>query len=578
MSFSLTWLPEVLEDAGLRVAEQPGWRSRGRREMGAVKGVMCHHTSGSPHGIMPSLGIITHGRPDLNGPLSQLALGRDGTFFVVAAGRCNHAGAGMWQGFSTGNANFIGIEAENTGLPDDPWPTVQLDAYRRGVAAILGKIGANPVMCCGHKEYALPPGRKDDPSFDMFDFRDRVANIMAGNAPAPVMIPRLDGAGRPTLSRGVRGDLVRQIETRLKLPADGIFGPAVEAAVRQFQRENGLVPDGIIGPRTWASLETTRSGTARPAVTERRATRLAAAVAKPGAVLVSTAGPKAAKPGATAKPGARRGAARLGTARLGTARSGAPRRTPRLARASPLDRITDMAAASALAQINWRDRGQAPVGYIKGMALVYGRVYCKFKAGDAAALDMAQKNTGLNHDALAWYGQVFRHAGMDNSVSGVDTLRHLFVLLIGLGMRESSGRYCEGRDRSAHNVTANKAEAGLFQTSFDARSASPLLPQIYAHYKVNPSGFVDVFKEGIKRCSATDLENFGSGEGKEFQRLSKECPAFAAEFAAVGLRHRRTHWGPIKKQAAQVRRECDELLKEVQAAVDASPALAGALA
>ena len=46
-------------------------------------------------------------------------------------------------------------------------------------------------------------------------------------------------------------------------------------------------------------------------------------------------------------------------------------------------------------------------------------------------------------------------------------LRRLFVLLMGLGMRESSGQYCEGRDRSAHNTSADTAEAGLFQVSFD---------------------------------------------------------------------------------------------------------------
>src|SRR5580700_4344959 len=52
------------------------------------------------------------------GPLAQLGLGRDGTFYVVAAGRCNQAGQGSWQGVTTGNSSFIGIEAENTGLSD----------------------------------------------------------------------------------------------------------------------------------------------------------------------------------------------------------------------------------------------------------------------------------------------------------------------------------------------------------------------------------------------------------------------------------------------------------------------------
>src|SRR3954447_22127715 len=197
MPFSLTWLPEVLEDAGLKVAEQPGWRTRRHGEMGTVRGVMCHHTAGPKNGNMPSLGICTNRRPGLAGPLSQLCLGRDGTWFVVAAGRASHAGAGEWQGITTGNSSFIGVEAENTGLENDhPWPEVQMDAYRRGVAAILKHIGAQPIMAVGHLEYAQPKGRTPDPSFssgnrddriaEMEKFRAAVAAIMGGTAPKPV--------------------------------------------------------------------------------------------------------------------------------------------------------------------------------------------------------------------------------------------------------------------------------------------------------------------------------------------------------------------------------------------------------
>ncbi len=207
MAFALTWLAEVLEDAGLKVAEQPGWRTRGRGDVGTIKGVICHHTAGPPHGIMPSLGIVTNGRPDLAGPLAQLCLGRDGTFFVVAAGRANHAGGGSWQSITTGNSSFIGIEAENTGLTNDPWPAVQIDAYSRGVAAILKKIGANPIMCCGHKEYALPKGRKTDPTFDMSDFRQQLGALVAGTAPPPAVILRVVDTQGPTYAapRRARG-------------------------------------------------------------------------------------------------------------------------------------------------------------------------------------------------------------------------------------------------------------------------------------------------------------------------------------------------------------------------------------
>jgi N-acetyl-anhydromuramyl-L-alanine amidase AmpD len=258
MAFSLTWLSQVLLDAGLRVAEQPGWKTRGRGDVGTTKGVICHHTAGSLAGNMPSLRIVTEGRADLPGPLAQLCLGRDGTFFVVAAGRANHAGRGNWQGLTSGNTNFIGIEAENTGHTSgpkaEPWPAIQMDAYRRGVAAILKTVGANAIMCCGHKEYALPQGRKTDPTFDMDDFRMRVAAIMAGNAPNPSIIPAADETGSPTLRRGDEGDLVEEIQATVGADVTGKFDAVTEAAVRAFQRLKGLVPDGIVGPRTWATL------------------------------------------------------------------------------------------------------------------------------------------------------------------------------------------------------------------------------------------------------------------------------------------------------------------------------------
>jgi len=37
-------------------------------------------------------------------------------------------------------------------------------------------------------------------------------------------------------------------------------------------------------------------------------------------------------------------------------------------------------------------------------------------------------------------------------------------------MRESSGQYCCGRDTSEDNTTADTAEAGLFQMSWNAMS------------------------------------------------------------------------------------------------------------
>ncbi len=96
---------------------------------------------------------------------------------MIAAGKAWHAGKGLWRGISAGNSNLIGIEAENDGI-GEAWPAAQMDAYARGCAAIAKHCGFGPEMVAGHREYALPKGRKRDPSFDMDDFRQRVAGFM----------------------------------------------------------------------------------------------------------------------------------------------------------------------------------------------------------------------------------------------------------------------------------------------------------------------------------------------------------------------------------------------------------------
>ena len=138
-----------------------------------------------------------------------------------------------------------------------------MDAYRRGVAAILKKIGAKPIMACGHKEYALPKGAPQarpqlspppPPPPDMNEFRKAVGDIMARHRAAAEAHPgRRCGWSVRRCGVGRRAPRSKSLQAKIGVSpkADGVFGPGTEAAVRQWQRSKGLVPDGIVGPASW---------------------------------------------------------------------------------------------------------------------------------------------------------------------------------------------------------------------------------------------------------------------------------------------------------------------------------------
>ena len=50
------------------------------------------------------------------------------------------------------------------------------------------------------------------------------------------------------------GGGVRSLQRRIGVPADGVFGPGTEAALKRWQAAHGLVADGVAGPQTRAKL------------------------------------------------------------------------------------------------------------------------------------------------------------------------------------------------------------------------------------------------------------------------------------------------------------------------------------
>ena len=215
MSYRAVWLADVLRAAGCRVVEQPNWKYL-RPEYNllalagsppTLQGVVCHHTASPPTSTLATnLSVVTYGNGVAPGPIAQLMLWRDGTFYVIGAGKANHAGAGGPYGGwipdtsqqSVGNDRLLGIEAVNSGV-GEPWAPQMLDAYETGVAAILRHLNLPASRAITHAEWA--PTRKIDPAgpnggryrytrgmtWNPDDFRAAVARRM--NPPAPVPAP-----------------------------------------------------------------------------------------------------------------------------------------------------------------------------------------------------------------------------------------------------------------------------------------------------------------------------------------------------------------------------------------------------
>jgi len=178
----ITWLADVLRDAGLRVVEVDGWKSRGVAGLTPI-GVMEHHTAGAQGRPTPSLNICINGRAGLPGPLCNVYIGRDLVCYVVASGIANHAGVGGPYGRipkDSGGRYTVGFEIEHAGTAAEAWPPALVDVAARATAAVAARIKAEAKYAgIAHKEWA--PKRKIDPyGWNMAAFRNEVAGLRQG--------------------------------------------------------------------------------------------------------------------------------------------------------------------------------------------------------------------------------------------------------------------------------------------------------------------------------------------------------------------------------------------------------------
>ena len=175
MGIYLTWLVDVLREAGLNVQENQitaGWQNRARSSGGFPEtplGIQWHHTASS---TAPENDLSWQINGCDDAPVGNLLLDRTGTYWPVAAGAANTAGKGgpltLSRGIvplDSGNTRTVAIEVANSGV-GEAWPEVQVNAYFAGSNAINARLGNLPTDVFTH---ALGAGdgwtdRKIDPA------------------------------------------------------------------------------------------------------------------------------------------------------------------------------------------------------------------------------------------------------------------------------------------------------------------------------------------------------------------------------------------------------------------------------
>jgi peptidoglycan hydrolase-like protein with peptidoglycan-binding domain len=109
------------------------------------------------------------------------------------------------------------------------------------VDGIVGPATWSVIGVSGQKTLTPPPSALPRPHHHS-RVPARITDVSDTSATASAA-PEADGA-----------DAVQRLQSAMRLPVDGEFGPETEAAVRRLQARHGLTPDGVVGPATWSVL------------------------------------------------------------------------------------------------------------------------------------------------------------------------------------------------------------------------------------------------------------------------------------------------------------------------------------
>lgn len=248
----LTDLADASRKSGLRVVEIDGWQTRGRPSSTGEfdpSGVLCHHTGGAADGKAYAVWLAKDGRSDLPPPLAHLSLDREGTVYVLAAGRANHAGVAKASGpmpKGDGNAIYVGIEAQNTGT--EGWShkattaageaITQREAYALLCAALCSHYSWPATHVRAHRETSVT-GKWDPGLLDMDKHRARVADLMNGVED----VAAADVWDETLASAGGRHAGVALGQARSAAIAAAADAAATRALVEQMAKAAGQITD-----------------------------------------------------------------------------------------------------------------------------------------------------------------------------------------------------------------------------------------------------------------------------------------------------------------------------------------------
>jgi hypothetical protein len=227
--------------------------------------------------------------------------------------------------------------------------------------------------------------------------------------------------------------------------------------------------------------------------------------------------------------------------------------------------IIRFAGSSKCAKYSWSgNQGVAPIGYTKGVALLFRKSFCEhIGERQTAVVEMRRPLGSSTEDALRFY-QDFADIDAGTPLKRIEAV---YTLALSMGMQESSGWPGAHYDKDGNpNPTVLTAEAGLFQTSYNTLESThqnPALVQLYQSYSADRSRCrYEVFSQGTSKEIS---EPIGEGPGADFQQLMKTCPAFATEYVMVMLRIQRSHYGTLGAgpKKAEFEQTCLAMFREI---------------